>query len=77
MKKNQNNGLTFDELMVYAREHYNEGGDGVYECWDKYTYDEYVRQFGPITKKVALDMFEDMFEIDNEYRKAAEYFGRY
>jgi len=73
MKNNQKKGLTFDELMVYAREHYNEGGDGVYECWDKYTYDEYVRQFGQITKKVALDMFE----IDNEYHKAAEYFGRY
>lgn len=46
-------GMTFEQLIELAKKHYNEGGDGIVECWDQNTYDEYVRQFGPITKKVA------------------------
>ena len=51
--------LTFEELMQYAREHYSTGGDGVYECWDKRTYDDYVRECGAITKRKALQIFRD------------------
>ncbi len=55
--------LTYDELMAYARKHYNKGGDGVYECWDENTYNEYVEMFGPITKSKALAMFRDDYQI--------------
>ena len=27
--------LTYQELMDYAKAHYNKGGDTVVECWDE------------------------------------------
>lgn len=38
MKKN---GLTYEELIDLAKKHYNDGGDGVVECWDRNTFDSY------------------------------------
>ena len=49
--------LTYEELMQLAKEHYNEGGDATYECWDESAFNEYVEMFGPMTKKAALEMF--------------------
>ncbi len=49
--------LTYEELMELAKLHYNEGGDQTYECCDRKWFDEYVRMFGPMTKKDALEMF--------------------
>ena len=49
--------MTYEELMSLALKYYNRGGDGVYECWDRQTFDEYVAEFGEITEKVALKMF--------------------
>ena len=49
--------MTYEELMALAFKHYNEGGDGVYECWDRQTFDEYVAMFGEITLADALGMF--------------------
>ena len=49
--------MTYEELMALALKHYNEGGDGVYECWDRQTFDEYVAEFGEITHEDALKMF--------------------
>ena len=50
-------GLTFEELMELAKEHYNEGGDQTYECCDQRWFDMYVEMFGPMTKNRALEMF--------------------
>lgn len=58
--------LTYEELIEYAKKHYNRGGDGIYECWDKRTFDEYVEQFGPITKRVALEMFKMERDIQRD-----------
>lgn len=55
--------LTYEELIEYARKHYNKGGDGIFECWDKKTFDYYVKEFGPITKSRALEMFRLDYEI--------------
>ena len=63
-------GLTYEEFMQYARQHYNSGGDGYYECWDRRLHDEYIAQFGIITKRTALQMFR----IDYEIRKDREGF---
>lgn len=63
MKQNDK-ALTYQELIALAKQHYNEGGDTVYECWDEHWFNLYVSQFGPITKKSALAMFR----IDNVYR---------
>lgn len=49
--------MTYEELMALALKHYNQGGDGVYECWDRQTFDEYVAEHGEITHKDALRMF--------------------
>ena len=54
-------GLSYEELIEYARQHYNKGGDGIYECWDQNTYNEYVSMFGPITKRKSLRMFKDFY----------------
>jgi hypothetical protein len=63
-----NKELTYEELIQFALENYSKGGDGVYECWDRQTFDEYVAEFGPITKKSALKMFKLNLEIWNEYQ---------
>lgn len=49
--------MTYGELIALAFAYYNEGGDGVYECWDRQTFEEYVAEHGPITKESALKMF--------------------
>lgn len=49
--------LTYDEMMKLALENYNKGGDGFAECWDERMYDDYVEEFGPVTKTKALQMF--------------------
>ena len=46
--------VTFEELIELAKKHYNKGGDGIVECWDRHTFDEYVRMFGPISKRAAM-----------------------
>lgn len=63
--------MSYEELMTFALQYYNEGGDGVYECWDKRTFDEYVAEFGPITKRKALAMFHSYESIVAEYRATA------
>lgn len=59
--------LNYDELIALALEHYNEGGDGVYECWDKRCFEEHVEQFGDMTITKALDMFKLYKSMENEY----------
>ena len=45
--------LSFGELKSIAKDKYNEGGDGVYECWDQKTFDDYVQMFGPVSRKTV------------------------
>jgi hypothetical protein len=63
--------MTYKELKKFALEHYEEGGDGVYECWDEKTFNEYVAEFGEITEEKALAMFHQYDEICKEYRATA------
>lgn len=58
--------LTYEELMEYAKKHYNRGGDATYECWDEKTFNEYVEMFGPITKRKALQMFRLDYSIQQD-----------
>ena len=60
--------MTYEELMALALKHYNEGGDGVYECWDRRTFDEYVSIHGKITREDALKMFGVWESIWNDIR---------
>ena len=61
-----NEPMTYEELIQFALENYTKGGDSVYECWDETTFNEYVQEFGPITKKKALEMFDLNVVIWNE-----------
>ena len=65
--------LTYEELIKFALEHYCEGGDGVYECWDERTFNEYVAENGGITKEKALAMFHQYNEICHEYQSMADW----
>ena len=64
-------GMTYEELLDYAKQHYNKGGDGIYECWDERTFNEYVSLFGPITKRGALEMFRLEYSIQREHAAMA------
>lgn len=66
-------GLTYDELIDYAKTHYAKGGDSIFECWDERTYREYIDLFGPITKRRALAMFRDSYEQEREYAAMANW----
>lgn len=59
-------GLTYNEFMKLSLEYYEKGGDGYYECWDEKQFNEYVAEFGAITKKKALKMYKlsQSIEID-------------
>ena len=46
--------VTYKELIALARKHYDKGGDGIVECWDRRTFDTYVEMFGPISKRCAM-----------------------
>lgn len=64
--------LTYAELMALARENYNKGGDGYVECWDERTFAYFVKEFGPITKARALQMFATAFDEEKEERAIAQ-----
>lgn len=58
--------LTFKEFIDFSLKHYTTGGDGYYECWDERQFIAYVTEFGPITKRKALEMFKlsESIEVD-------------
>ena len=65
--------LTWKEFYKLALHNYENGGDGIVECWDESTFNEYVAEFGPITEKVAMDMFRTAQEIWEDMRGYADF----
>ena len=61
------NALTFEELQELAQKYYTKGGDNIVECWDYNTFNDYVKEFGPITKKDALAMFKRQKSVEREW----------
>ena len=59
-------GLTFEEFMALAKQHYERGGDAYVECWDRKTFDEYVGNWGNITRRKALKMFDEEYDIQRD-----------
>ena len=57
------NALSYQEFMSLSKENYANGGDGYYECWDEKTFDEHVKMFGCITKRKALQMYKQAYEV--------------
>ena len=58
--------MNYKELMEFALLHYEEGGDFIYECWDERIFNEYVAEFGDITKAKALAIFQELEERRRE-----------
>lgn len=58
--------LTYEEFIALAKANYTKGGDGYVECWDERTFDYYAKEFGPITKTQAMQMFDSAFEEEKE-----------
>ena len=65
--------LTWKELYKLALRNYETGGDGIVECWDENTFNEYVAEFGPITEKIAYKMFDTAMDIYQDMRGYADY----
>lgn len=55
--------ITWPEFLALAKANYNNGGDGVVECWTEADFDEYTAEFGPMTKADALQMFDTRAEV--------------
>ena len=58
--------LSYEELIAFAKENYTKGGDGIYECWDERTYNDYVSEFGNITQTKAREMFRLQYAHEKE-----------
>ena len=58
--------MTYEEFIAYAKAHYSKGGDSFYECWDKGIFDDYVKDFGAITKRKALSMFKVQHAVQKD-----------
>ncbi len=58
--------LSYEEVIALARENYNNGGDIVFECWDEKFYNDYVKEFGPISKEKLLSVFSTHKSVELE-----------
>lgn len=65
--------LTWKEFYKLALRNYENGGDGIVECWDENTFNTYVAEFGPITEKIAFDMFETAVDVWNDMQGYANW----
>lgn len=65
--------MTWKEFYKLALRNYKNGGDGIVECWDENTFNEYVAEFGPITEKVAQEMFDTAMDIYRDILGYADY----
>lgn len=66
--------FTYEELMEFGAEHYDEGGYAVVEFLDKSDFegDEFYQTMTP---EKALAYFATSKSIDDEYIAAARYFS--
>jgi hypothetical protein len=58
--------MNYKELMEFALINYEKGGDFIYECWDERTFNDYVAEFGDISKSKALEIFKQLDERRQE-----------
>ena len=35
-------GLSYEEFIALANEHYENGGNAIVKCWDRITFNEYI-----------------------------------
>ena len=66
------NSITFQRFMEIAKEN---KASTVLETWDETAFDEYIRQFGPITEKGARSICEFTEQVTAEEEAAGRYFS--
>ena len=64
--------ITIERVKELALQNYNKGGDGIVECYEDYQIEELIKS-GVNTEKKLLDFFKNSYEVDEEYRKAANW----
>jgi hypothetical protein len=64
--------LTIKRAKELALQNYSKGGDGLYECYEDWQIENLINS-GIDTESKLLDWFKQQYEIDEEYRKAADW----
>ena len=64
--------MTYAEFIALAQANYDKGGDGYAECWDERVFAYFVKEFGPITRARALQMFAAAFDEEKEEHAIAQ-----
>ena len=71
MKNNE--ALTYEEFIALGKENYTNGGDVVYECWERYEFEEYVKMFGAMTEEKAMSLFRLYKSQEDEAEAMSEW----
>lgn len=59
-------GLTYQQFIDYCKTKYTAGGDTYVECWDEKMFNDWVAQFGAMTKKRLQQMIKTNFAYEKE-----------
>lgn len=65
--------MTYEEVIEFAKQHYNEGGDCIYECLDRKDYEREVADGRKFTKTALLKEFKIAESIRREYEAMANW----
>ena len=68
--------LTYDELIELAHKYYKQGGAEIIEFWDENSLREYEKEFGPMTKDIAISLMKVMGNVTDDEEAAGEYFSK-
>ena len=66
--------LTIERVKELAKQNYCKGGDTIVECYEDYQIQELI-DGGVDTEEKLLQMFQEQYEIDEEYRQAAKWYA--
>lgn len=66
-------GITFERFIEIAKE---VRALDILECWDRYSFDTYVKMCGPITEEGAYNLCGFVEAVSRDEAAAGEYFSR-
>lgn len=65
--------LTYEEFIALGKANYANGGDVVYECWERYEFEDYVKMFGAMTEEKAMRLFRLYKSQEDEAEAISEW----
>lgn len=74
--KEDKKGITFEEFMKLADRYYMQGGSEIIEFWDKNSFDEYEKEFGPMSRETAIKLMKTMKTVTDDELEAGRYWGK-